>query len=202
MDLYIATGNAHKVEELQALLSANLPDIQVHSAKALGGMPPVVEDQDTFQGNALLKARALWKVSKGQPVLADDSGLCVDALDGAPGIFSARFAGPGASDADNRAKLLKELAEILERGRKAYFSCVLAYIDANGDEHSFSGECHGAITLEEEGAGGFGYDPIFRPEGFQETFGTLPPETKNCLSHRARALQEFVRFLSGELARS
>jgi non-canonical purine NTP pyrophosphatase (RdgB/HAM1 family) len=197
MDLFIATGNTHKVEELQTLLSVHLPDVRVHSALALGGMPPVVEDADTFKGNSLLKARALWGMSGGQAVLADDSGLCVDALAGAPGIFSARYAGDNATDGENRAKLLESLANVPVGGRAAHFSCVLAFIDANGKEHTFSGECPGEITLAEEGSGGFGYDPVFRPEGFEETFGTLSPETKNRLSHRAIALADFVRFLVG-----
>lgn len=195
MDLFIATGNAHKVEELQTLLSSGRPDIQVHSAKALGGMPHVVEDEDTFEGNALLKARALRKISNGQPVLADDSGLCVDALKGAPGIYSARFAGPDASDADNRKKLLEALEDIAEDKRAAHFACVLAYIDSSGKEHTFAGKCHGEITLAEHGKGGFGYDPVFRPGGFQETFGSLPADTKNRLSHRAKALQALLGFL-------
>lgn len=195
MNLYIATGNAHKVGELCKMLSSHVPEIQVLGAQELGGMPEVVEDQSTFEGNALLKARALFQISNGNPVLADDSGLCVDALAGAPGIYSARYAGEKATDADNRLKLLQALESTPKEERSAYFTCVLAYIDAKGKEHTFSGTCPGQITYVEEGTGGFGYDPIFQPDGFDQTFGTLPSETKNNLSHRAKALEHFIWFL-------
>lgn len=195
MKLYIATGNPHKVGELSKILSSEVPEIQVFGAQELGGMPVVVEDQSTFEGNALLKARALLKVAHGSPVLADDSGLCVDALEGAPGIYSARYAGEKASDADNRQKLLEALDATPAGQRSAHFACVLAYIDSEGQEHTFSGTCPGQITFIEEGSGGFGYDPIFKPAGFDQTFGTLSSETKNQLSHRAKALLEFIRYL-------
>lgn len=195
MKLYIATGNPHKVGELSKILSSEVPEIQVFGAQELGGMPVVVEDQSTFEGNALLKARALFKISHGSPVLADDSGLCVDSLEGAPGIYSARYAGEQASDADNRQKLLLALDATPAGQRSAHFACVLAYIDSEGQEHTFSGTCPGEITFIEEGSGGFGYDPIFKPAGFDQTFGTLSSETKNQLSHRAKALLEFIRYL-------
>lgn len=195
MKLYIATGNAHKVVELQKMLSEDVPGIQVLSAKELGGMPEVDENADSFVGNAFIKARALNEKSQGEPVLADDSGLCVDALDGAPGIYSARYAGKGATDEENRKKLLTVLKGIPATERSAHFACVLAFIDSDGSEHSFSGKCHGSLTFEEQGDGGFGYDPIFQPDGYSETFGVLSSETKNKLSHRAKALQELVQFL-------
>lgn len=198
MKLYIATGNAHKVEELQKMLSANFPEMEVYSANALGGMPFVDENEDSFVGNAFLKARALFELSDGQPVLADDSGLCVDELNGAPGIYSARYAGSDASDADNRMKLLDAMKDIPEGKRSGHFACVLAYIDAQGGEHSFEGKCHGSITQQAEGEGGFGYDPIFQPLGYSNTFGVLPSEIKNQLSHRAKALEAFVKFLQGD----
>lgn len=197
MKLYIATGNAHKVEELQKMLSVDFPDMEVLSANALGGMPYVDENEDTFTGNAFLKARALYALSDGHPVLADDSGLCVDTLNGAPGIYSARYAGSDATDADNRDKLLDTMKDIPEGNRSAHFACVLAYIDAEGGEHSFDGKCHGCITLKAEGEGGFGYDPLFQPVGYSNTFGVLSSEIKNQLSHRAKALEAFIKFLRG-----
>lgn len=197
MKLYIATGNAHKVEELQKMLSVDFPEMEVLSANALGGMPYVDENEDTFVGNAFLKARALFALSDGHPVLADDSGLCVDALEGAPGIYSARYAGSDATDADNREKLLGAMKDIPEGKRSGHFACVLAYINAEGEEHSFDGQCPGHITHQEEGEGGFGYDPIFQPFGYENTFGVLSSEIKNQLSHRAKALEAFVQFLRG-----
>lgn len=195
MKLYIATGNAHKVGELRKILTAQLPEVQVLGAEELGGMPTVVEDQPTFEGNALLKARALFQISHGSPVLADDSGLCVDVLEGAPGIYSARYAGENASNEENRQKLLHALEATPLDQRAAHFACVLAYIDSEGQEHTFAGTCPGQITFAEEGTGGFGYDPIFQPDGFDQTFGTLSSEIKNQLSHRAKALEKFIRFL-------
>ena len=196
MKLYIATGNAHKVQEFQRILIEKFPDIEVLSANELGGMPDVDENENTFEGNAFLKARALFKKSKGHPVLADDSGLCVDALQGAPGIYSARYAGAGASDAENREKLLDALRNIPPENRSAHFCCVLAFVDAQGSEHAFSGECHGFITVQEQGVGGFGYDPVFQPVGFSETFGELSAEIKNQLSHRGKALEAFSGYLA------
>ena len=200
MKIYLATGNPHKVEELQSLLGQGLPKIKVYGAEEFGGMPNVSEDAGTFEGNALIKARALGEnAPAGSWILADDSGLVVDALGGAPGIYSSRYAGTSATANDNRAKLLAEMEGVSETKRHARFVCVLTLLDPKGLEHSFNGTCDGCITQDEQGKGGFGYDPVFRPEGHSETFGNLPAATKNSISHRANALQALVSFLKDEM---
>lgn len=196
MKLFIATGNAHKVGELTKILTEQVPDLLVLGASELGGMPHVDEIANNFEGNALLKAQALHALAPEDSwILADDSGLAVDTLHGAPGILSARYAGPNATDADNRTKLLTDLAGVPESKRHARFVCFLVLLGPDGNEHTFTGTCEGIIALEEQGTGGFGYDPIFRPAGHDDTFGILPPETKNIISHRARALAALVKFL-------
>ena len=197
MKLYIATANAHKVEELRTLLAEALPNLQVLSGDKLGGMPHVDETATTFEGNALLKAEALHALApEGSWTLADDSGLAIDALNGAPGIFSARHAGPDATDADNRRKILAELEGVPEQRRRARFICALVLLGPSAQQHTFTGTCEGNITLEEQGSGGFGYDPLFKPTGYGETFGVLPSETKHALSHRGRAITELASFLA------
>ncbi len=182
-----ATGNAHKVEEIQAILAPL--GIEVLSAKAVGGMPDVVEDGDTFAANAIKKAveaaRAL-----GRPVLADDSGLEVFALGGEPGIYSARYAGEGGNDGRNVRKLLGRLDG--QTDRAARFVCVIALASPAGLIGTAEGEVRGHIIHEPRGDGGFGYDPVFVPEGFTQTFAELPGEVKNRLSHRGNALQNAV----------
>lgn len=170
----------------------------IASASELGGMPSVEETAGGFEGNARLKVEALWERLAGKDeggVLADDSGLAVDALDGGPGVYSARYAGAGATDEANRRKLLDELRNVPVGRRSARFVCVLALKTGPGDLMFFRGECEGEITREEEGGGGFGYDPVFRPRGETATFGVLPPETKNALSHRGNALRALAAFL-------
>ena len=197
MKLYIATNNANKVRELENMLKKNLPDIQVRGAKKFGGMPDVEESAVTFKGNALLKAHALHRIiDKDSWTLSDDSGLVVDALNGNPGIYSARFAGSNATDDENRLKLLKAMQGIPYAMRQARFICVLALLGPNNQEHVFSGTCEGSIALEERGSDGFGYDPVFIPEGHKNTFGILSADLKNRISHRANAFKQLVAFLS------
>lgn len=186
--LIIATGNAHKVEEFQILLDGLNFDVQ--SAKACGGMPEVDENGSTFAANAQLKAEALRaQVPAGAWVLADDSGLEVDALDGAPGIYSARYAGLDASDGDNVVKLLEALKDVPRSQRTARFRCVLCVIDHEGYMTHYDGTCEGRIDTNVQGDGGFGYDPIFIPEGYSESFAQLGDSVKSQLSHRAKAVQ-------------
>ncbi|MGZ0709934.1 RdgB/HAM1 family non-canonical purine NTP pyrophosphatase [Coraliomargarita sp. W4R53] len=186
--LIVATGNAHKVEEFDGLLADC--GFEVSSAKVCGGMPDVVEDGDTFAANARIKALALRAQAPADAwIVSDDSGLEVDALDGAPGIYSARYAGEGASDLDNLNKLLAELAKQPEASRSARFRCVLCLIDPTGAEHFFDGACEGMITQVPIGKAGFGYDPVFVPAGYTESFAELGEATKSQLSHRALAVK-------------
>ena len=155
----------------------------------------VEETGTTFAENAELKARAFYEKT-GKPVLADDSGLAVDALNGAPGVYSHRYAGEHATDADRCAKLLQELSGVPEQQRTARFLCAMCYIDATGDAHSFLGKVEGIIGMEPEGENGFGYDPVFRYQG--KSFAVLTAEEKNAVSHRADALRQVYGYLEQE----
>ncbi len=190
--LLIATKNAHKTAEIRAML----PDRDVSDLTAHPDIPAPEETGATFTENAMIKALAASARFAGL-VLADDSGLEVDALGGAPGVISARYAGPGATDADNRARLLRELDATGARGkaRTARFRCVMALAENGAVLGTFDGAVEGIIINQEKGAGGFGYDALFVPEGCCETFGELPSQTKNQLSHRARALAKLAAFL-------
>ncbi len=189
MRLVLATRNPGKVAELAARLDGLGVDLV--SAADLAA-PLVVEDAPTLRGNAEKKARALF-AHAGLPALADDTGLEVDALDGAPGVRSARFAGDAADDEANRRKLLADLAGA--PARTARFRTVLAYVDGAG-VHFFDGVCEGLIATEEVGTGGFGYDSLFRPaDGDGRTFAEMTADEKNRISHRGRALDAFARWL-------
>ena len=196
--IVIATHNTHKTGEFRELLGAGwlVEDLTAHPA-----LPVPVEDGATFEENAGIKARsAAERLGAEVLVVADDSGLEVDALGGRPGIFSARYAGLGAGDAGNRELVLREMAG--EAARSARFRCVLAVARGAEVVASFSGAVEGRLTEQAAGQGGFGYDPIFIPEGHEATFGELPAAVKNGLSHRARALGELLRWLEdGELTR-
>lgn len=198
--IVIATGNAHKVEEFNRLAEVfSLPQIRFVSAKDVleNGMPHVVEDSGTFLGNARLKAQALKKrVPADFFVLADDSGLCVDALDGAPGVETAYYAGPEATAEENRRKLLAALDGVPAEQRGAHFVCLLLLISPDGTESVFEARCHGSIATRESGNGGFGYDPIFVPQGFSQTFAELDGATKDRLSHRGNAFAALARFFA------
>ena len=187
--LIVATGNAHKVTEFDRLLEGC--GFELCSASVCGGMPDVVEDGDSFAANARIKAIALRALAPPEAwVVSDDSGLEVDALEGAPGIFSARYAGQDATDRANLEKLLVELADLPSTQRSARFRCVLCLIDPHGEEHFFEGECKGCIAMEPSGTEGFGYDPVFIPAGHSESFGELGDSVKSRLSHRAAAVQK------------
>lgn len=195
VEIFFATGNAHKVAEMQALANDSKLSMRLRSAKDAGGMPTVPEDTGTFLGNARQKARALREqVGDHAWVLADDSGLCVDALGGEPGVESANYAGPAATSAANLAKLLGKLQGVPRERRTAHFTCVLFVIDPSGKEHNFIGRCDGRLLERERGAAGFGYDPIFVPEASHLTFAELGDAVKNGISHRARAWEKFAEW--------
>lgn len=190
--LYFATQNAHKTEEVRAIM-ATLCD--VISAAEVGIHNAPEETEATLEGNALLKARALRAhLPHGAACFADDTGLLVEALDGAPGVHSARFSGPQTSDQRNREKLLAALKEF-PTPHHARFVTVIAYIDAAGKEWLFTGEVAGEILPAERGAGGFGYDPLFLPCGSSKTFAEMPAEEKNQMSHRRKALEKLRTHL-------
>lgn len=196
MKLHLASGNAHKAEEFRALVAASGLDVAIVSAREVGGMPTVPEDSGTFTGNARQKARALLaRLPAGSWVLADDSGLCVDALGGAPGVESAYFAGREGNPAANLAKLVRELAAVPEPLRAAHFVCVLLVAGPGGSEQVFAGRCDGHLRREPRGGAGFGYDPLFVPAGETLTFAELSEEAKNRLSHRGRAWAALASWL-------
>jgi XTP/dITP diphosphohydrolase len=196
MRLHLASGNAHKAQELQALAAAAGLPLEIVSARAVGGMPEVVEDTGTFAGNARKKARALQAaLPAGAWVLADDSGVCVDALDGGPGVESAYYAGPQHDAAANLAKLADAMRGVPEARRGAHFLCVLLVLGPGVEEQVFEGFCRGRLLPEPRGGQGFGYDPLFVPDGYTESYAELGEPVKNVISHRARAWQKLAAWV-------
>ena len=187
--LVFASNNAHKLSEIRAILGDRIEIISLSDLQCHAEIP---ETADTLEGNALIKARYVWE-HYGLYCFADDTGLEVEALGGAPGVYSARFAGEHASFEDNVSLLLERLSGVAAP-RRARFRTVVALIDEYGT-HFFEGSVDGEITLERSGDHGFGYDPIFRPEGREETFAQLTEQEKNSMSHRGRAIQKLVRYL-------
>ncbi|MGE0919234.1 XTP/dITP diphosphatase [Trichlorobacter lovleyi] len=192
--LLVATRNRGKIKEIKALLDGLVEEIIC--AADLPDLPETVEDGATFAENALKKAREASKAT-GLAVLADDSGLVVDGLGGRPGVYSARFAGVGANDAANNVKLLQEVAGLSQLERRAAFVCSMAYVSPNGVEQLFEGRVGGTIIDQPRGDHGFGYDPLFLVNGYQQTMAELPLEVKNRISHRGQALRAFKNFLGG-----
>ena len=191
MDFILATNNMKKLAEMQRILSPL--GINVVTAKMLGiTLEDVEEDGETFEDNARIKARAACKETN-MPAIADDSGLCVDYLDGAPGIFSARFSGEHGNDEKNNDLLLEKLSGVPEEERTAYYVCAICCIFPDGREIVVRGECHGSIGFERDGNEGFGYDPLFLVEG--RSFGRYTAQEKDKISHRGNAL----RLLTKEL---
>ncbi len=186
--LVAATGNRGKLREIRDLLSPL--GVEVLSQGEAGFAGEIVEDGATFEENALIKARAVARAT-GLPAIADDSGLCVDALHGAPGIYSARYAGEDATDADRIALLLRNMAEVPDGERGAHFVSALAFCTPEGEEFAVRGECHGSILRAPQGTLGFGYDPVFFDPRFQKSFGEIDPDEKNRVSHRAAAMTKF-----------
>lgn len=185
----IATNNAHKVAEITTAL--DFEGWEFKTLKQLGIVSDPVEDADSFEGNARIKALAAHEASGGLAALADDSGLEVDALGGAPGVYSSRYAGEDGNDAANNAKLLAELADVPDEERTARFACTLVFVDEDGSEAVARGTIEGRIGYEERGSEGFGYDPLFFPDEYagELTLAEVSQEAKNAISHRGNALR-------------
>lgn len=192
-EIVAATQNAHKIREIESITEAFGMKIISRSDAGVREFE-VEEDGETFEANSEKKATAIMKAC-GRVTIADDSGLEVDALDGAPGVYSARFAGEHATDEENNTKLLELLANVPEEDRGAQFVSVITMIWPDGEKIVARGECRGHILYEAQGENGFGYDPLFVPDGFDKTFAELTPEEKNQISHRAIALQDLKREL-------
>lgn len=190
--LVVATRNKGKIIEISALLDGLVE--QIIAATDYHDFPETVEDGATFEENALKKAREAARFS-GYPALADDSGLVVDALNGRPGVFSARYSGFNATDSSNNDLLLEELKNVSEDSRQAAFVCVLAYVSPEGTEQLFVGSVPGRILFEARGRGGFGYDPLFLVDGFGRSMAELTLAEKNKVSHRAQAFVKFREYL-------
>ena len=187
--IFFATGNAHKLEEIEAILNDS---IELKSFRNLSEIPDVPETENTLEGNAELKARAYFKITS-LPCFADDTGLEVEALDGAPGVYSARYSGEGGNAESNMNKVLGALQN--QKNRRARFRTVIAWFDGTKIQ-LFEGILNGEIGFEKRGIHGFGYDPLFIPDGYSKTLAELGPEEKNKISHRALAVAEFTRFLN------
>jgi XTP/dITP diphosphohydrolase len=194
MRIVLASGNRGKLEELTRILSPL--GLELSYLKDYPEMPPVEEDGETFEENAVKKARAVCE-ALGEIVLADDSGLQVDCLNGAPGVFSARFSGAGANDEKNNEKLLRLLKGIPREKRGAGFVCVVALAIPGGQIYTAKGTCRGVIRESPEGQSGFGYDPLFEIPDLGKTFSQLDSETKNRISHRGKALALMKEIISG-----
>ena len=188
--IVLASRNRKKASEIASLLA--VADFSVVPVTEFSGVPEVVEDGTTFAENAAKKAREV-SVAIRQWVIGEDSGLCVDALDGAPGIYSARFSGKRTTDERNNEKLLQQLEAVSTDRRGAEYTCSVALADPTGRvRHTAEGTCRGRILGRPRGSGGFGYDPLFLIPEYHKTFGELSPVVKQCLSHRARAFAEFM----------
>lgn len=191
--LIFATGNRHKADEVQNFLGEGFA---LCCLKEVGITEDIPEEADTLEGNALCKARYVYEKT-GKACFADDTGLEVDALGGAPGIHTARYAGEGKSSEANIDLLLKNLEG--KEVRTARFRTVIAYIDPDGGVHCFEGVVEGSITTQRsKGVEGFGYDPVFMPEGYDKTFAQIPLDEKNRISHRGRAMKKFLDYLNSQ----
>jgi XTP/dITP diphosphohydrolase len=198
----LATRNAGKLAELRRMVSvmAEARQIQILGLTDVAAYPEPAETERTFEGNALIKARASVAAT-GLPALADDSGLAVDVLNQMPGVRSARWAGPGASDEENNALLLRQLADVPVAERSARFVCAMALVLPDGTEHVRLGEMRGRLAVSPAGHNGFGYDPLFVAEGNTMTNGELEPSVKDAISHRGRAMRAMLPVLVAELGR-
>jgi XTP/dITP diphosphohydrolase len=202
MKIFLASANAKKIVEMQRILAEHVPDIEVLGIHDVDGYVEPVEDQPTFEGNALLKARA-GVAATGMPSVADDSGLCVDALNGMPGVLSARWSGRDKSDARNNELLLDQLGDVPDERRGAHFTCAIAWVMPDGRERVVEGRMDGRIIREARGSGGFGYDVVFVADEHDTeelTSAELDPAEKDRISHRGRALRELAPYVAADLS--
>lgn len=190
-ELVIASNNKGKIKEIKEIISG----IKLLSLADIGFTDEIEEPYDTFNENAYIKAKTISDFC-GKSVFADDSGICVNALNGAPGVHSAMYGGESRSHAANNEKLVKVLKGVEDRS--AYYKAVICLI-WNGATHYFEGHCYGTVLEAPEGDGGFGYDPLFVPNGYNNSFAVLPPEVKNSISHRGEAVNKMVAFLKTQL---
>ncbi len=191
-DLLFATNNGHKLREIQEIMGH---EYRILSLKDVNLDIDIPETQETIEGNAAQKAWFIYNRT-GMNCFADDTGLEIDALDGRPGVYAARYAGEGCTFDDNVNKILQELEGV--DNRNACFRCMICLI-MNGKEHLFEGRINGVITTERTGRDGFGYDPVFLPDGFKQTFAEMPPYLKNGISHRGRAATKMVNWINSEI---
>ena len=197
--IVMASNNRHKIKEIEVFLRKLCPNdkngepFEILSLSDINFTDDIVEDGDTFEANALIKARTVAKL--GYIGIADDSGLCVDALNGEPGVYSARYAG-GHDDADNNHKLLENMKDVPREERGAHFVSVIACVFPDGRELVARGECPGTMLFDYRGNGGFGYDPLFLYEPMGKTFAEMNAEEKNAISHRARAMEKFAKIFT------
>jgi XTP/dITP diphosphohydrolase len=202
MKVFLASANAKKILEMQRILAEHVPGIEVLGIGDVEGYVEPVEDEPTFEGNALLKARA-GVAATGLPSVADDSGLCVDALNGMPGVLSARWAGRDKSDARNNELLLDQLHDVPDERRGAHFACAVAWVLPDGRERVVEGRMDGRIIREQRGSGGFGYDVVFvavEHDAEDLTSAELGPGEKDRISHRGRALRELAPYVAEDLS--
>lgn len=198
-DLHLASRNAKKIAEMERILAEHVPGVRVLGLDDVADYPEPVEDAPTFEGNALLKARA-GAAATGLPTIADDSGLCVDALNGMPGVLSARWSGPPKDDARNNRLLLDQLADVPDERRTAHFTCAVAVVRPDGREHVVEGVMPGTVIREVRGGGGFGYDVLFvADERPGLTTAELDRDEKDAISHRGLALRALAPDLPGLL---
>ena len=195
MEIVLATRNKGKIRELERIFASNLPGVKLLGTDAFPDLADVAETEDTFEGNALLKARAVSHFTN-LPAIADDSGLAVDHLGGAPGIFSARYSGVHGDDQANLNKVLHEMDGV--SNRRAQFVCAAAFVAPQGYEIVLRAEMVGNLIDAPRGEKGFGYDPIFIPIGFNQTTGEMDPELKDSISHRGKAMRELAEEISRE----
>jgi len=192
MKILIATNNRHKVNEIKDILKNGI--FELYTLSDLNITIEVEEDKDTLEGNSLKKAKEMFRIAN-IPAIADDTGLFVDSLNGEPGVYSSRYAGEEATYDDNCVKLLRSMKGIPERKRSAYFKTVVCIYESENKYHFFEGICKGKITTKKYGGKGFGYDPLFIPDGFEKTFAEMPEDKKNSLSHRGKAFAKAGEFL-------